>query len=157
MGNSFPRTAHSAQIARNLSYIATRPRDPSLSPGSDPRAHPLAQSSAPSPVSRACPPTLQPPSGRRPLAGLGKGPGPNEAAGPGRSLGPGNRDARASCFCRAQRRPPGLPVSGLRLPRLGFPGSCRLLCHHLGRLLPAALPLLLHPAQPAHAPRPHRS
>lgn len=51
------------------------------------------------------PPNSAAPSERRPLAGLGKGPGPNEAAGLAGTLGPGNRDARASCFCQAQRRP----------------------------------------------------
>lgn len=114
--------------------------------GGKPSPPPRARPGAPSLVRRARPPLCSP-SVRRPLAGSGKGPSPEEAAGL-ETFSSGKRGA--------QRRPPRRPVCGPCVPRLGFPGSCRLLGHHLGRLLPAALPLHLHPAQPAHAPRPYR-
>lgn len=107
--------------------------------------NPSPRPGAPSLVSRARPPLCSP-SVRCPLAGSGKGPSPEEAAGL-ETLSSGKRGA--------QRRTPA-PRRPVCVPRLGFPGSCRLLGHHLGRLLPAALPLHLHPAQPAHAPRPYR-
>ncbi|XP_045715545.1 artemin-like [Phyllostomus hastatus] len=55
-------------------------------------------------------------------------------------LGAGHRDDH----------PASLPVCVRCVPGLGFPGSCRLLRHHPCLLLPAALPLHLHPA-PARA------
>ena len=133
-------------------------------PGARPRA-PLENEGAlsPCPVQRPFssqprpPPNSAAPSERRPLAGLGKGPGPNEAAGLGGDPRPRQQGRSGLLLLPGAETTPGLPVSGLRLPRLGLPGSCRLPCHRLGRLLPAALPLLLHPAQPAHAPRPRRS
>lgn len=122
--------------------------------GALPRAGPCA----PSLVSRARPPLCSP-SARRPLAGSGKGPSPEEAAGlrdpqPGQTGRAETPPRPPACLSACQSV--GLSVCRQRVPRLGFPGSCRPLGHHLSRLLPAALPLHLRPAQPAHAPRPYR-
>lgn len=72
-----------------------------------------------------------------------------------RTFGPCKRRPRASWVPGTEMTawPAGLRAVG---PGPRFPGSCCPLRQHLCRLLPAALPLHLHPAQPAHAPRPHR-
>lgn len=62
---------------------------------------PTARPGTPSRVSRARPPLCSP-SARRPLAGLGKDPGPDEAAGPGRDPQP--RQGGRSGLLRAGRR-----------------------------------------------------
>lgn len=137
------------------------PRSPCLGPGLRPRG---PRSGAPPERDEPCP--LAPPrgQGRLPPApqSLSAAPpgGLRARRGPAEAAGPGTRPRRSEPLASGVRAAHLTPVLRFyrRASRLGFPGSSGQLCRHLHRLLPAALPLLLHPAQPAHAPRPpHRT
>lgn len=109
-------------------------------PGPRPRAPPEnAGALSPCPVQRPfssqprLPPNSAAPSGRRPLAGLGKGPRPNEAVGPGRDPRPRQQGRSGLLLLPGAETTPGPACQRATAPAPRFP-----------RQLPPALP----PARP---------
>lgn len=109
------------------------PRNPCLSPevrtpGPRPRAPPEnAGALSPCPVQRPfssqprLPPNSAAPSGRRPLAGLGKGPRPNEAVGPGRDPRPRQQGRSGLLLLPGAETTPGPACQRATAPAPRFP------------------------------------